>query len=362
MSDESLLDDAKLSQRVGVRFVSLIVPVTATMLAVVWSVCCLSPIYVNSESPPLSIVVNEDDASGVGQRVAYSVLSAVVVVGLVMLATFAVVILYHFHLQVVLYGWLAFSAASMFFLLLWVWLDLTCTYFQIPYNILCVGAFVWNFGVVGLITIFYYSHPAVTQVYLVIASVLIAWSMTALPEWTTWSLLIFIAIYDIVAVLWEQGPLHRLIKVAYDRNEPIPGLIYDSSHKVAPLSRQDESQPPAAPAAAAVAGPPVEAATESVESVVWHAPPFKLGLGDFVFYSLLVGRASLSGFVPWTFCLISVLSGMVGTLLSLLLFRRSVRALPALPCSIFLSIAVFVLCVLLVNPLSEFACQHLLVL
>ncbi|KPA75024.1 putative presenilin-like aspartic peptidase [Leptomonas pyrrhocoris] len=362
MSGVSLLDDAKLSRRVGVRFVSLVVPVTAAILAVVWSVCCLSPIYINSDAAPVWSMVNEADASGVGQRVAYSILSAVIVVVCVVLVTFLVVILYHFHLQIVLYGWLAFSAVSMLFLLLWVWLDLVCTYFQIPYNVLSMGAFVWNFGVVGLITLFYHSHPAVTQVYLVIASVLIAWSMTALPEWTTWSLLICIAAYDIVAVLWEQGPLHRLIKVAQDRNEPIPGFVYDSAHGVAPLSRQSPSQPSAAPATAPATGPPAGATVESGEYVLRHAAPFKLGLGDFIFYSLLVGRASLSGFVPWTFCLVSILAGMVGTLLSLLLFRTSLRALPALPCSIFISIVVFVLCILLVNPLSDFASHRLLVL
>jgi presenilin 2 len=359
MSGVGLLDDAKLSRRVGIRFVSLIVPVTATMLTVVWSVTCLSPIYVNGEALPLTIV-NEDDASGPGERVVYSILSAVAVVVCVMLATFLIVLLYHLKLQIVLYGWLAFSAVSMFFLLLWVWLDLVCTYFQMPYNYLSMGVFVWNFGVVGLITTFYYSHPTVTQVYLVIASVLIAWSLMSLPEWTTWALLICMSLYDIIAVLWQQGPLHRLIKVAQDRNEPIPGFIYDSARGVAPLSRRAEAtQPlPATPAPSAAA----TTTSEFVEAALRYAAPFKLGLGDFIFYSLLVGRASLSGFVPWTLCLVSVLAGMVGTLLSLLLFRDSLRALPALPCSIFLSIAVFVLCLLLVQPLSDFAGKRLLVL
>lgn len=372
MSGTGLLDDAKLSRRVAARFVSLVVPVTATILLVVWSVCCLSPIYVNSKTPPLSIVANEDAASGVGQRMAYSILSAVLVVAFVMAVTFLIVLLYHFNLQFVLYGWLAYSAATMFFLLLWVWLDLVFTYYQIPYNAASMGFFMWNFGVVGVTTLFYYSHPMVTQVYLVIASILIAWSMTALPEWTTWALLICIATYDIVAVLWKQGPLHRLIQVAQDRAEPIPGFVYDSAGPIAPLARQSDAQqqPPAPPrqppaedgAAATAASPPAAPPAESLETVLRHAAPFKLGLGDFIFYSLLVGRASLSGFVPWTFSLVSVLSGMVGTLLSLLLFRGSLRALPALPCSIFLAIAVFVLCILLVEPLSAFARQRLLVL
>ena len=367
MSEVRLLDDAKLSRLVGVRFVSVIVPVTATMLAVVWTVCCLSPIYIYRDVTPAYVVVDEGDASNAGQRAAYSALSAVVVVGFVVALTSVMVVLYHFRLQIVLYGLLALSAISMFFVLLWVWLDLVCTYFQIPYNVLSMGVFVWNFGVVGLISLFYYAHPAVTQVYLVIASVLVAWSMMVLPEWTTWSLLLCIALYDIVAVLWTQGPLHRLLKVAQDRNEPLPGFIYNSAHGVAPLSRQSTQVLPqtaatASGAADGVTPAPAQAAAEPpVEFVVQHSAPFQLGLGDFIFYSLLVGRASLSGYVPCTFCFVSILAGLVCTVLSLLLFRNSLDALPALPCSIFLATVIFVLCILFVKPLSDFASQHLLV-
>ncbi|KAG5504677.1 hypothetical protein JIQ42_06519 [Leishmania sp. Namibia] len=352
MSSGPLLDDARLSRGVGVRFVSLVVPVAATMLAVVWSLSCLSPIYVNSQVPPLSVVVDENNATSTGEKFAYALLAALIVVGCVVAATFAIVALYHFHLQFVLYGWLAFSAVSMFFILLWIWLDLFCTYFQIPYNVISMGIFVWNFGVVGLITLFYYSHPTVAQAYLVIASILIAWSLTALPEWTTWALLICIAMYDIVSVLWQQGPLHRLIKVAQERDEPIPGFIYDSARSVAPIAQPARERSVRVP----------EAAAEPLVLTAQHSEPFKLGLGDFIFYSLLVGRASLSGFVSWGFCVVSILTGMVGTLLPLLLFRNSLGALPALPCSIFLSTIVFVLCRLLVEPLSTFASHHLLVL
>ncbi|KAG5509177.1 hypothetical protein JKF63_06187 [Porcisia hertigi] len=361
MSGRPLLDEARLSHDVGTRLVSLIVPVTVTVLAVVWSVSCLSPIYVNNQAPPLSLVVDENSAASVGEKFVYAVFGALFVVGSVVAVTFAIVALYHFHLQFLLYGWLAFSAVSMFFLLVWIWLDLFCTYFQIPYNILSMGIFVWNFGVVGLITLFYYSHPIVSQVYLVIASTLIAWSLTALPAWTTWALLIFIAAYDIIAVLWRQGPLHRLIKVAQERNEPIPGFIYDSAHSVAPILTPAEEDSARSPAATAGHSTPQMIAVSWV-TTAQHAAPFKLGLGDFIFYSLLVARASLSSFLSWSFSLVTILSGMVGTLLYLLLFRNSMRALPALPCSIFLSIVVFVLCRLLVESLSTFVSQNLLLL
>ena len=76
----------------------------------------------------------------------------------------------------------------------------------------------------------------------------------------------------------------------------------------------------------------------------------KLGLGDFVFYSVLVGRASLSDWVVTVGSVFAVLSGLVLTILILVLKRRP---LPALPISIFLGITVFLVGTLTLVPLIE---------
>ncbi len=69
--------------------------------------------------------------------------------------------------------------------------------------------------------------------------------------------------------------------------------------------------------------------------------PLKLGLGDFIFYSLLVGRAAQYSYVSWMTCYICVINGLVGTLTCLLFLRGKVPALPALPFSIFAGVAAF---------------------
>ena len=59
------------------------------------------------------------------------------------------------------------------------------------------------------------------------------------------------------------------------------------------------------------------------------------GLGDFVFYSILVGRASMHSVSSLVICTMAVLTGLCGTLALLPILER---VLPALPISIAIGI------------------------
>jgi hypothetical protein len=76
----------------------------------------------------------------------------------------------------------------------------------------------------------------------------------------------------------------------------------------------------------------------------------KLGLGDFVFYSVLVGRASLYNWVTTVATTLAVISGLVLTIFILILKRRP---LPALPISIFFGLTVFLVGSLSLSPMIE---------
>ena len=65
--------------------------------------------------------------------------------------------------------------------------------------------------------IFWYAPPLLNKMYLIIISTLMAIFFTRLPEWTTWMILLTVAIYDLFAVLCPGGPLKLLVELAQVR-------------------------------------------------------------------------------------------------------------------------------------------------
>ncbi|CAI9786725.1 unnamed protein product [Fraxinus pennsylvanica] len=167
------------------------------------------------------------------------------------------------------------------------------------------------------------------KAYLVVIGMLVAYLFTLLPEWTTWVLLIAVALYDLAAVCLPGGPLRLLVELAISRDEDIPALVYEAR----PVINNDLSS-----------------IGDVVQRRVWrerrNAGAIKLGLGDFIFYSVLVGRAAMYDFMTVYACYLAIIAGLGVTLILLAVYRK---ALPALPVSIMLGVLFYLLTRLLLE-------------
>ncbi|GJU83558.1 presenilin-like protein [Tanacetum coccineum] len=249
------------------------------------------------------------------------------------------------------------------------------------------------------------------QVYMVCLGIIVAAWFTGLPEWSTWSLLVALAVYDLVAVLAPGGPLKILVELASSRDDDLPALVYEarptvnrsggrgglgflvggvSSDQVGiEMSRRDgggggdtgdesdetgETSPLVANVRdgvrssysgsselsrgneiveneegtplSAMLGMEMESRSGDVHEEEMKRG-IKLGLGDFVFYSVLVGRAAMYDLMTVYACYLAIISGLGCTLILLSVFRQ---ALPALPISIALGIMFYFLTRVLMEP------------
>lgn len=119
----------------------------------------------------------------------------------------------------------------------------------------------------------------------------------------------------------RYGPLRMLLEAAQQRQETIPALLYNGMAE------------------------PTEPEEEEAGGGV------KLGLGDFVFYSVLLGRAAMFDIFTVFTCFVAILTGLFGTLILLSIFQK---ALPALPFSIGLAMMFFFLTRFFLLPYALF--------
>ncbi|XP_027332693.1 presenilin-like protein At2g29900 [Abrus precatorius] len=388
----------------GEEIVRIIAPVSICMFLVVILVTILNnnSSFEATVSSIATIAYTETTSDSTWDKFVGSLLNSLAFVVFVTFATFILVVFFYFGCTRFLRFYMGLSAFVVLgFLGGEVSLSLI-EHYSTPVDCITFSLVLFNFAVVGILAVFMSKMAIfVTQGYLVIIGMLVAYCFTMLPEWTTWAMLISMALYDLAAVLLPVGPLRLLVELAISRDEEIPALVYEArpvNHdNLEPRDRDTAAQrrvwrdPAERRVQPTVIQPdprllrnlvmaedvllrvPEEPYSELYRPLIDHGMnvqlgraedstsneslmlegiglgstgAIKLGLGDFIFYSVLVGRAAMYDFMTVYACYLAIIAGLGVTLMLLAFYQK---ALPALPVSIALGVLFYFLTRLLLE-------------
>eukprot|EP01059_Diplonema_ambulator_P002298 TRINITY_DN1194_c0_g2_i3.p1 TRINITY_DN1194_c0_g2~~TRINITY_DN1194_c0_g2_i3.p1 ORF type:complete len:381 (+),score=122.84 TRINITY_DN1194_c0_g2_i3:2849-3991(+) len=333
------------------------------MLTELWAVATLTAMKQDEAVlKSVRVIASEEETSNTGDRASSALYNGLLVGGTFIVITLLLLVVHKLRFKRLMTVWLAACYLLIFTFLGWVILDLTCTAYQIPYDVVTCCCVLWNFGIVGVIVIYIAGHRRLKQGYLMVTAVILAWFIAKLPVWSTWVLLGLLTAYDVYSVAASSGVVNSLLRggTAKDKgpavhsampyetyryegdddgsdgveyslpgyDEPLEVEMVDVG-SVPPVRMQDE------------VGEEVEeeyavhnAEPEVTEGLLFETTTHQLGLGDFTFYCLLTATSYRA---TGTFSSLLAAAGtLMGLLVTLGLVHHYDTPLPALPLPIML--------------------------
>lgn len=390
------------------------IPVVITLLLDVFLTRLKEQSFPNTTIDRTITVFTRTSSSSSGISTKWAIILAVILVAGIFLVTIVLLLLYYYGCTKCIIVWMVIAVTLLLSYYVYLAVGEIPSLENWPIDWITVVFFLLNVVIVGNMAVFWRAPKIVTQIILILISVMTCCVFLFLPDWTVWLLLGMLVIYDICVVLCPRGPLQLLIKKSQERGDAIPALIYSSaaytwkdgpeeeeeSHEIQidrsteqeennqsnepsthesneqtnqetneqedkkPLEKDPENghhkkhkkrRPKKFPLGSKKIHPAEpkelnsEQSTESSSSSSSSSSSeddsealeleskegIKLGLGDFVFYGILISRAARKGWDTSVVCIEAVLLGLSITLIFLAILERP---LPALPFSLVLGI------------------------
>lgn len=367
----SVVESRKKRDYVFAKAISRVLnPVMITMALAVWFVQGIGSSS-NCNTPPRRVIREIEllpgASSGSSSSTVYSATAAGIFIGafvfLLISFTFILLWLYKTGRTKIIMGWIFIATFVIFAYLGGLYIFDFYRSRCIDMDWITLVATVWNFTITGLFAIFSMAPRLVNHAYLILMSALMAYVFRTLPSWSVWAILSLLVLWDLYAVLAPGGPLKKLVAIARERGDPLPALVYDTNPH--DTGREDPTFEPRqnssrknreAPSSSDTTGRNRKTAPSGSKEVRSGSKTkrkggdsekvgtlgnyLKLGLGDFVFYSILVSQASKFGAMTTITCFVAILAGLCATLILVYVCQKP---LPALPISITVALLFYVL-------------------
>lgn len=216
-------------------FHAIVTPVSITMI-----LSALAVVYINTDETRAqgeaaysqTYEVFDLDEGNSGQNFAASVGNVFIMVSVICAMTFVIVVLYKYGCMKIFFGYMVAVTAMLLGYFTSNMAIVAIQKYEIRVDKFSFAYIIWNYAIVGVLAIFYNTGipKFVTQGYLVTSSVVLAWQLSYFNDWTAWTLLVMLALYDLFAVLSPCGPLKALTQLmSRPGARPLPGLLYEAS-------------------------------------------------------------------------------------------------------------------------------------